>query len=487
MGIIDFYKGILSTAGCGVDQHGQVHVNVMGCDSPINIDGKQLVMPTKEVLANPDWNKYIAFHPLCESILTKESPVMRRFKLLTITRINAIVNTLLEELMHIALDEDRRKRLSPDQSEYLMALSKADGKTLTVLSKLLDTMNPKLVSKRLVSIRVAKNSSIGDMSYKRVASVTFPILDSKKYEGNELLSVNMGSQKNKSSVLALFQYIFPDSDVKDTYSAGSNDLSVPGMHAYLTALVKIYERLDSIVDLFADVLSSTDDLRVDLSWVEGLDKLKKYRALIPVLPGNSGDPIDGEEEPEEDVVVAKPAAPAPQRRQIAFPTEDVKSPAAAPAPAAQSTAPAATAAKTSDSGSAKPHWRDKLANDLAANRTEVPMYYDAPAYAPPPPPQYQQPQYQYPQHQAYQQPHGHQYAAPPPPPPQYYQQPQRPQYAPAPGVSAGRAKHYNEEAMRYQAQYQQPQYPQGHQYPPQHDPYYGQPQYAPPPHQGYRR
>jgi hypothetical protein len=86
------------------------------------------------------------------------------------------------------------------------------------------------------------------------------------------------------------EYLFPDADSKE-YCAGSQDLSAPGFLALCTAYGKVMNRLNHVVQLFKDYLEDADDLITEMGWWDGLALIDRYRAAIPPLSGNDGDPI----------------------------------------------------------------------------------------------------------------------------------------------------------------------------------------------------
>ena len=72
MDLLELYTAIVESAGWNVNSEGFV----TAFKGPVEIAGKQMVMPTKKILRNPDWDNHIAFHPMSENVMRGESAVL---------------------------------------------------------------------------------------------------------------------------------------------------------------------------------------------------------------------------------------------------------------------------------------------------------------------------------------------------------------------------------------------------------------------------
>lgn len=409
-----FYASILRSVGCTIHpETGHVHIND-GTEAhpPLTINKRQLVVPEPAVLRVGLGDTKIGFAPAGESVVRKESPVMKRLRELTNTRITYVLSELLEQLMRIAADHSKHPLLTPEQSEFLSIVPEVDQKTCTALGSVLDRISDK-TDHALVRIYIKPNGKIGDTVYKRLAAVAFPIMDAKRQDGHKIFGVQM-RKDDKKSILALFDYLIPNADVVGHWNAGSHDMSAPCFQALMYAYAGIIKQLNSVVELFDNVLSGNAiPLYSELDWTEGIDDIAKWRAAIPTLPGNDGelirDPQTGETPTAAPVAAstvatststgttsttAKSTAPVVQSNglmQIARPLSEAKGYNSKPA-ATQTQGFVVTEQPVQHPVAQPPqqNWMDIQRQQQVQQHTYAPP----PAYAPPayaPPPAYAQP------------------------------------------------------------------------------------------------
>ena len=225
--LVDLYKAILVSMGCVIEDE-MVSFSAPDGNIPITIDNKRLVIPTTDVLRASRWNEWIAFHPICESVVRGESPVLKRTRVIANLRLNTVLTILLQELLGIAADVSRHSQLSPGQLAMLSEIPDASQKTVDALDKVLDAVSSE-GSKTLVSIYLKRGGVIDKQKYRRSAIVTFPILEELESETSEVYGVKM-SKKDKATLRALFNWIIPKAAVGETsmeYSYGSSSDVAP--------------------------------------------------------------------------------------------------------------------------------------------------------------------------------------------------------------------------------------------------------------------
>lgn len=290
MEIIDFYSSLLRAVGCTVLQNSEVHRNYFGELSPIRVSGKQLVLPTAEILKAGDWTGKIAFHPVCESATRSESAVFKELRNMMTERASQIIGDLMTQLMSIAINKEMHPKLSADQAQFLTQIPhdvKED--TLNKLVSVINATSPKS-EHRLITMFPKRAGKLDGVEYRRLAVVEFPLLAAKASEELRIFGVAMTTKRDKNAVIKLMEYLFPDADSKE-YCAGSQDLSAPGFLALCAAYGKVMNRLNHVIQLFRDYLEDAEELITEMGWYDGLSLIDRYRAAIPPLSGNDGDPI----------------------------------------------------------------------------------------------------------------------------------------------------------------------------------------------------
>lgn len=287
MEILDFYKGLLTSAGITADDKGQCVNTLAGLSQPVTISGKKLMLPTAEVLESNQWDKVIGFHPASESVIRGESPVLRKLRKAFQNRINYILMTVFEHAVSIAASTDTHEKLNPTQSALLRVLSNVDEKSIALVRKMINAVDMESNDNKFVNLYIKKEGIVGGKSFKRATIVTFPIYQSMEVTEPTIFGVTL-RQKDKKAFLALMEYILPKSGETGSYDAGSHDLNVPALDCLVQAVAQIFVKLNDFVLLYKDVIPGADELATDLGWYEGMEEIVKYRAQIPALEGNQG-------------------------------------------------------------------------------------------------------------------------------------------------------------------------------------------------------
>lgn len=293
--MVGFYAAALDSLGvkCGTDgrlslvvpsEHGDIVTECMSND-------KRVTLPTDELLRTGNWEGLIAFHPLSENMLHGESEIIQFLRKIIQFKLTGVAGILMEELVVLAADKERHAEMTPTQSEFLKNVPKADEKMVkyfnTILNNHLD---------QIVSIYLKRNGELAGSSYRRVASVAFPMYHELTTEGTKVYKTNVGSKERKAELAALFEYVFPDPTSMDDWSFGSNADVAPYFHALLSVYVKIAKHLNKLIKRHASQLTDTTlAMKVDLKWAKDLDKLSEWRDAIPPLPGNKGASVSSQD------------------------------------------------------------------------------------------------------------------------------------------------------------------------------------------------
>ena len=136
--IFTTYNQILNFAGMVSNKEGFVFISGTEPPEPAMINGKQLVLPTDEMLkGGPNSDNRVKFHPLSEEVLNAESDVIRHLAKSINIRLNTVVCTLALQLLHLAGSAELHKNLSPDQATLLRNLPDVDAKTVKEFSSII--------------------------------------------------------------------------------------------------------------------------------------------------------------------------------------------------------------------------------------------------------------------------------------------------------------------------------------------------------------
>jgi hypothetical protein len=298
--IVTFYTGVLIAAGFRVQEDGTVHLNQLGVEGPMTIDGKPLVLPTDEMLRNGAVSGKLIFHPACESFIRKESPVQKKLREAMSTRINLVTLVLMRFLMDLASDVTKQQTLTPTQSQYLTELAKVGTVADSTYKNLEKVLRQVGSEKKLIRSWIKVDQLHEGVQYLRVANVSFPMLEERNNNADTIFGVKCSPKANKEIILTLFEYIFPNAHIPGTYSYGTKNMDAPNFIALLRSYEKVARATNRVVELFRDKLDlftelehGASELYIPLdSWIPYVDNIAQIRAMVPKQEGNEGEPID---------------------------------------------------------------------------------------------------------------------------------------------------------------------------------------------------
>jgi len=393
MELLQHYKSFIeSDTQNFVDERGHVMRHAADGPKPIMKDGKEVVLPTPEFLKNPDWNRYMPFHPMCESIARGESEILQLAQ--SLVRVSLWDKTIdvAQALLRVASDPNLQTKLTPSQQKLLQPISDADAVTQENFGKIIARSRHDYsdgIDRRIIAIFLKRGGSQDGQHYSRMFVVRFPMYnelckaeEAKDAKERKVFDVAL-RVKDIQVLKALHEVIFPGDE--GAYTIGTNSNLAP----YYTVLLNGYANMARQLNTIIKPLSKTiKDLKpIDLSWDEG--DLTIFRNALPPLPHNEGsDPT------------AEPAAPTPPQPVMASPAPAPTYPSAqpqpqqmAPAPYAQPhAAPTQPATQAPTIGTADPkHSANKVSwNEATRNNPQqqmmpygpqgMPMYPAQPGY-----------------------------------------------------------------------------------------------------------
>lgn len=372
MKLIEFYQAVVEFAGCVVDAEGYIKIKGKSGTTPLTIDNKPVVLPTKEHLKNAVGK--ILFHPLRENLMSGESDVVKALRKVLIIRFNTAASAVCNTLLHIASDTEVQKTLSPEQLEVLTVLGDVDAKAVkTFIDITLAGFKRDSFSGPIVHLYNRRGALLAGTKYARVCKVHFPIYEEIKAGGDKIMGVKV-RQKDKDTYSRLFHYVFPAIDEEDGYSAGSNSRLAPFFEATMSAAQKIASALNDVIEQYRDHIEGADELIFNNGWAEMLDRLGEFKRDIAMIPAQAGN------ESHEEVEAPKVATVAP--------SAPVSAPSAAVATAAPSVRPIDTPSATTESSkgtlTVKELLERQFGPQVSAPIPSVPPWVSTPAPMGPP-------------------------------------------------------------------------------------------------------
>jgi hypothetical protein len=307
--ILDSYKQSLNAFSLVVDDEGMIsQKHPTGTLTPMKVEGRRLVLPTKDWQRKGYGEDYQPYHPGCE-VMSREgtSPVIQMLQRQAKACIAHALVTLGQGLLQVAVDKDTHKDLPLECTEFLKKLSNADKTTKELFEKLVGAAVKK---NRLLTVYLKNGGKHDGKKVNRSCIIRFPIIEDLKADlkDTNVLGVTV-PKKQRPTLIALFDLLVPNGENPEEYSFGTTARVAPYFISLLTAYHKTATVLNESIEAYAEKLHlpvkpfALFDLDIG-------DIITKHYADIPPYSGNEGKTDAQPEEASETVSVAKKAAVA---------------------------------------------------------------------------------------------------------------------------------------------------------------------------------
>lgn len=294
--LVSFYEDVLALADFKADANGFVHLSDTDGDI-IKIDGKTLVIPTREQLRSLDNSKEV-FHPLTEDTLVKMTKPMMTFTKYVNARLNVKLGELfigIRNLTHsTAVKNDIVKY--PELLEFLCNIKggETNDKTSGEFLKFIVKNIEESPAKAFIEISLARGGMLNGQKFSRVGYVTFPLY--KKVMADIDKPRNQ-SELNlpKDSLLVIrdiYRAIFPELTVsQNSYDYGFENGPYPFFSTLLRTVKKLVMNINRAVDLCNLIwVNDVPSEKLPTEWInkfEDKEGLSKIARLVPNLDSDT--------------------------------------------------------------------------------------------------------------------------------------------------------------------------------------------------------
>lgn len=311
---LEFDRQLLLDVGV-IDKEGNgyMSVNLAGSLTPVTIGGKRLVLTTREMLREGEWDSRIPFHPLSEQITQGPSQILNSYKSWVVERTKETLIVILDALGELATDVKRQKGLSAKASAFLTAFTtnSFDATTLKTLRQVLKATSD-VPEKRFINIFLQNGGANGAL---RTCQVSFPFTENDdENDPNTYFGVKMPRKtKDKAHIKSLIDYVLGDAEERNTrYTKGVMGGDAPYLNSLLLSFQALGQRINELIDIHGAGCQNLKPLRLDMEWAAQLPKfddfVRTYGVSVPALPGNVG--IEDGEEDEKPKKASPFQAPA---------------------------------------------------------------------------------------------------------------------------------------------------------------------------------
>jgi len=285
MKIINLYEQMIDYAGLNIDND-KVYVGDVANKDPFLVGGKQLIIPTRDMLKNIDGNSMTIFHPLSEDIIKGESAVINKLRYAINIRINISICILMQSLLNLAASPEHHKKLSPEQSELLYNIKDIDEKTTrNFINYTLKEVKDK-EDRMLSYIYLKRGGTLAGVKYPRVGIVSFPFFQS--LTDGEKFKFRV---KDIEVYKAVFEYIFSEATDHEAYNYGSRSEIAPYLDALMVTSYKLTERINEVIELYRDYIDEPDTIMFNHDWYDTLKDVETFKIEIKAIPNHVVEPV----------------------------------------------------------------------------------------------------------------------------------------------------------------------------------------------------
>lgn len=137
MNVLDYYDELLR--GCGMHRKEGDQIGYRYTEDTFTVTGKRVYVPTDTTLTSKEHGTYIAFHPLCESLVRIPSKLHNTLMKAADLSMQMMVTQLVDYYLRCFADTTKHSLFTPEMSAMcarVSLLGTVDDKTLTVWEKL---------------------------------------------------------------------------------------------------------------------------------------------------------------------------------------------------------------------------------------------------------------------------------------------------------------------------------------------------------------
>lgn len=282
--LLEIYKEILHAVGCKVLTDGSiVYKSVTGGENTdVNIQigkkVKKLVLPTKELMRNGEWDELVAFHPGAENIFSGQSEVFNWLSMRVAGVLHDNIQILVGSIMLLGRSEELRGKLNMSQMELLREFGDMDAASDKLLLDICKKSTQICGKYPLLSVKMDRSGKIDDETFSRTCTLIPHVISNP----TKMCGVTPTSIKSGKTVRAIYERVFPS-----VRAYGSNSVEAP----YLYSLLDLFYNTSVHLNGVKAVLGKYVDMaEMPTKWYEkskDIGKLTKIHLNHP-LTGNTG-------------------------------------------------------------------------------------------------------------------------------------------------------------------------------------------------------
>lgn len=301
MDAIEFYSELLKSTGLS-QQTGSLGWFSPGSSEPITVNGKTLMLPTKDILKIPNVTEEVQlFHPASEDSLAADSEVLNFLRRLYRISLSLDLQQLMISILKMANNQEGHPSLNVEQNALLARLQDnpdKQSKPFPIDEKLVQHLE-QIISKndingenKFLDLTVTRGETIDKVKYNRVTYIHLPFYEEIVNGKGNLYGVKI-REKDRSVYRNLMEIIFDKDYFGEDLSEfrileKSNAKTAPSFVCLTKAYEKLKRQLINIREVFGDKFPPLAGQNEVPNWRFDPSDIDLYRKLIPISSGNIG-------------------------------------------------------------------------------------------------------------------------------------------------------------------------------------------------------
>jgi len=305
MKLVEFYKDVITSLGLTVNDEGYVYVGSGDNRMLFHVEGKSLVLPTKEHLAtlfekDDDGNINLVklpYNPLNEDVVKGDTLSLKKTKVLAERRLGNAIHFAGELLLLLASNPALQKKTSIEINKFLSSLSVAKNQNIKELvdEKSITTWNnlySKTISadKGVITIYNKKAGVYDGVKYNRLAIISSPLYDELCNYDKETPIYGIKLRAKDATVYKLIlKYLLNLTDENSTISIGSNDNESPAFISLYKLYITVANKINSVMNELKSIDTELYDagiININTS-ITTLDNLGIHKGELLAIPNEN--------------------------------------------------------------------------------------------------------------------------------------------------------------------------------------------------------
>lgn len=292
--VVNFYADIYHDMNVDMSGDGFLTLKkIDGTKSPVSIDRKRAILPTKQALEEALWDERTLVHPFAEQASSGLSVVLQSMKNYMAADATRRVTILVSALVNLASSPKKQRSLGSAGKEILKIIKDLDEKSIKA-NTFITKKTGRAVETKVVHALLRKSTAAEGTL--RTCAITFPFIDYlEEAFTNKDKEFNSIRRKDMRAIIDLYRIILANPIIET-----SDDKTAPYFHTLLKGFNEIASRFNEVIKLLPskdiEELETMGCGPYELKWTKRLKDFsnfaKSHHHVAPPTLSNKPDLVD---------------------------------------------------------------------------------------------------------------------------------------------------------------------------------------------------